>query len=180
MQLTTTNPIKKVAVIGPECTGKSELSQYLAQHFKTNWVAEYARTYLDNLSRPYEECDVEKIANGQARLEDKLTSKANDILICDTNLIVLKVWSNVKYGHCSPEILRMMDARSYDLYLLTYIDIPWVADPQREHPEQREYLWKIYKDELENQSVPYVEIRGEREERRRTAITAINNLMDIQ
>lgn len=170
--------IKKVAIIGPECTGKSELSAYLAQHFNTCWVNEYARTYLDQLDRPYLESDLKSIAQGQVRLEDESLPAANKVLICDTNLLVIKVWSNFKYGHCSEEILQLISSRTYDLYLLTYIDIPWQADPQREHPDKREKLWRIYKAELETQDVTFAEIKGERTIRRKTAIEAINQLLN--
>jgi len=170
--------IKKIAIIGPECTGKSELSEYLSNHFNTCWVAEYARAYLDNLNVPYQESDLVKIAHGQMRLEDEWMSEANKVLICDTNLLVIKVWSNFKYGRCDEEILQMIKDRTYDLHLLTYIDIPWQADPQREHPEKRETLWKIYKEELELQNTPYIEIKGGREERRITAVNAIEQLLN--
>ncbi len=170
--------IKKIAIVGPECTGKSELSKYLAQHFNTCWVAEYARGYIDNLNTPYSEDDLVKIAHGQIRLEDEWISKANQVLICDTNLLVIKVWSNFKYGHCSEEILQLIKERTYDLYLLTYIDIPWQEDSQREHPNEREALWEIYKEELEQQDTPYVKIKGEREARRAIAVKAIENLLN--
>src|SRR6187402_1758917 len=97
---------KKVAIIGPECTGKSELSQYLADHFNTEWVPEYARAYLDKLRRPYTQDDLLKIAHGQLRLEDEYTIDANNFLICDTNLYVIKIWSMFKYGNCQDEILK--------------------------------------------------------------------------
>ena len=91
--------IKKVVVIGPECTGKSELSEFLADHFKTEWVPEYARGYLDNLVRPYQQHDLTTIAHGQLRLEDKSMLHSNEVMICDTNLYVIKVWSEFKYGN---------------------------------------------------------------------------------
>lgn len=166
--------IKKVAVVGPECTGKSELSAFLATYYNTIWVKEYARSYIDNLNRPYEETDLLKIAIGQLNLEDNALAKANKVLICDTNLLVVKIWSEYRYGRCHEEILQMMQARAYDLYLLTYIDLPWEDDPQREHPMERESLWDIYKKELETQSTPYVEIAGDRSQRRALAINAIN------
>lgn len=173
----TTNEIKKVVIIGPECTGKSELSVFLAEHFNTVWVAEYARGYLDNLTRPYEYHDLLTIAHGQLRLEDEWTNDANRVMFCDTNLYVIKVWSEFKYGKCDPEILNIIQSRKYDLYLLTYIDIAWEADPLREHPDRREELYHIYKKEMINQPVPFVEIKGERNERRKSAITAIEKLL---
>ena len=168
---------KKVAVIGPECTGKSELSHYLADHFTTEWVPEYARAYLDKLRRPYTQDDLLKIAHGQIRLEDEYTIDANNFLICDTNLYVIKIWSMFKYGNCSEEILKTIESRKYDLYLLTYVDIPWQADPLREHPTKREELYQIYLNEMKNQSVPFVEIKGEREQRIATAVSAIEKML---
>ena len=169
--------VKKVAVIGPECTGKSDLSEFLANHYHTAWVPEYARGYLDNLVRPYEEHDLLTIAHGQIRLEDKFANGANDLIICDTNLYVIKVWSEFKFGRCHPEILRQLATRKYDLYLLTYIDLPWIADPLREHPDKREELYKIYFDEMKNQTVPCVEIKGTGNDRRLKAVEAIEKLV---
>jgi len=170
-------PVKKVVVIGPECTGKSALSQYLAEHFNTGWVPEYARGYLDNLVRPYHESDLLTIAHGQMRLEDEWPHESSNILICDTNLYVIKVWSEFKFGHCAEEILKNINTRQYDLYLLTYVDIPWQEDPQREHPDKREEFYRIYLNEMKSQSVPFVEIRGERELRRKIAVDAIEKLL---
>jgi NadR type nicotinamide-nucleotide adenylyltransferase len=171
-------PVKKVAIIGPECTGKSNLSAFLADYFRTTWSPEYARGYIENLVRPYEESDLLTIAHGQMRIEDAFAKTANKILFCDTNLYVIKVWSEFKFGTCHPEILRGIKDRHYDLYLITYIDIPWEEDPLREHPTQREDLYEIYLTEMQNQTVPYIEIRGDQEQRRKSAITAVENLLN--
>ncbi|MFZ6009640.1 MAG: AAA family ATPase [Bacteroidota bacterium] len=172
--------LRRVAIIGPECTGKSDLSQYLAEHFKTAWVPEYARGYIDNLTRHYQQHDLLTIAHGQIRLEDESARDASHILICDTNLYVIKVWSEFKFGNCDPEILQTIATRRYDLYLLTYIDIPWEADSQREHPHHREKLFEIYRNEMIHQSVPCVEISGERDVRRRMAVEAIERILKVK
>ena len=174
MVSTPITEIKKIAIIGPECTGKSDLCEFLAAHYKTSYVPEYARGYIDNLVRPYLESDLLTIAHGQMRLEDEWPRGSGNVLICDTNLYVIKVWSEFKFGHCESEILENIKSRKYDLYLLTYIDVPWQDDPQRENPNQREVLYQRYLNEMETQSVPYVEIRGEHEARRQAAIEAIN------
>jgi NadR type nicotinamide-nucleotide adenylyltransferase len=170
-------PLKKVAIIGPECTGKSALSGLLASHFQTEWVPEYARGYIDNLPRPYREEDLLTIAHGQLRLEDEGTARANRVLFCDTNLYVIKVWSEFKFGRTNSEILKLIDHRPYDLYLLTNIDIPWVQDPQREHPDRREELYEMYLKEMKNQPVPFVEVKGEGEERTSGAIRAVEKIL---
>ena len=168
---------KKVAVIGPECTGKTELSKSLADHFKTEWVPEYARSFLNKLNRPYEKSDLVKIAHGQLRLEDEWIHEARNVLICDTNLLVIKVWSDHKFGETDPEILSLHASRHYDLLLLTNIDIPWEADPQREHPDKREHFWNIYKKEAAASGVTAVEVSGTRDQRKKIAVEAIEKLL---
>lgn len=174
------NNLLKIAIVGPECTGKSDLAAFLASHYNTVWVPEYARGYLGNLVRPYEEHDLLTIAHGQLRLEREWSLTANGLLFCDTTLLVIKIWSEVKYGHCDPEILRALNESHYDLHLLTYVDIPWEDDPQREHPDKREMLYSLYQEQLTAMNVPFVEIRGPREERRKKAIEAVNAVISGQ
>ena len=87
----------KVVLFGPESTGKTTLAQELADHYKTEWVPEYAREYLqvkwDKEQKTCEPQDLIPIAEGQIRLENYLTKKANKLLICDTDLLETKVYS---------------------------------------------------------------------------------------
>ena len=169
----------KVVVIGPESTGKSTLSAQLATHYQTVWVPEYARQYLEELPRPYERHDLLTIAEGQLALEDKLAEQANKVLICDTDLHVINFWSEHKYGGTDPWIVKQVASRHYDLYLLTYIDIPWEEDPLREYPDPaiREYFYDIYKKIVNASGTPWVEIRGSMEERISLATAAVDNLL---
>ncbi|WP_373495747.1 AAA family ATPase [Aquiflexum sp.] len=157
----------KIVVIGPESTGKSTLSKSLADYLKCPWVPEYAREYIERLDRPYVYEDLVEIAKGQIREEEKGILGAENILICDTDLNVIKVWSQHKFGKVNPWIERQISERKYDLYLLTDIDIPWENDPQREHPEpeKREYFFKIYKQIVIKSGFPYKIISGSIEER---------------
>lgn len=173
----TAAQIKRVCVIGPECTGKTELSKYLAETFKTAWVEEYARAYLNKLGRPYDQIDLVKIAHGQLRMEDEWLYESNRVLICDTNLLVIKIWSEHKYGNVDQDILRRISERKYDHYLLTYIDVPWEEDPQREHPDKREHFYQRFHDEVVSTGVPFTVISGSREERQQKAVAAINQLL---
>lgn len=149
-------------IIGPESTGKSEMCRYLAQHYKAVWVEEYARAYLENLQRPYTEGDLEEIAKGQLALEKKRASESNDLLFIDTNLEVIKVWSENSFGDCSHFILSEIARQEYDYYLLMDIDLPWSEDPLREHPlpEQRRYFFNIYKDIVAYSDIPFSLVSG--------------------
>lgn len=173
----TGDSLKKVVVIGPECTGKSSLSALLADHYNTVWVPEYARIYIDQLDRPYQEQDLVEIAKGQLALEDQKAIEANALLICDTDAIVIKIWFEYKYGYCPEEIRSIIKTRKYDLYLLTYIDIPWEDDPQRENPNLRQFFYDLFKRELKQLNVNYIEVKGDLKQRQTIAVTAINKLL---
>ena len=167
--------LKKIAIVGPESTGKSQISQQLAQHFDTEWVPEFARFYLDRLDRPYERKDLLEIAKGQITWEEEKATYANEFLFCDTNLIVIKIWSDHKYGATDPWIEEKLQSQTYDYYLLGNIDIPWAPDPQREHPTRRAYFFSLYKEYLESRSLPYAVVSGIEETRKKNAVEAINN-----
>jgi NadR type nicotinamide-nucleotide adenylyltransferase len=165
--------IFKIAVTGPESTGKSVLSEQLAKHFGTVWVPEFARSYLDHLGRPYAEEDILIIAKGQLEREHSLECNADHYLFCDTELIVTKIWSEVKYNRCDPWILDNISRNRYDLFLLCDIDLPWVDDPQREHPHYRKQLYDLYYNELSGRKFPFRVIRGYGDERLKNALVAI-------
>jgi NadR type nicotinamide-nucleotide adenylyltransferase len=163
----------KIAITGPESTGKSMLAEQLAEHYHTLWVPEYAREYINNLDRPYNQEDILEIARGQIRSETLLCRQTKELLICDTELMVTKIWSEVKYGNCDPWILKKIIENRYDLFLLCDIDLPWEEDPQREHPNDREYLFSLYKEELTNRAFPFFVISGLGKKRFNNAIRVI-------
>lgn len=169
---------KKIVVIGPESTGKSTLSAALAGSLSSTWNPEFAREYLERLGRPYEEADLEIIAQRQVAKEEEQLKYAARHLICDTDLYVLKVWSEAKYGRCHRKILETIATRHYDLYLLCYIDIPWANDPLREHPNEqdRTYFYHQYRDIVQQAGVPWADIRGTESERLAKALKAIQAL----
>ena len=169
----------RIAVTGPESTGKSMLTQQLAESFGTVWVPEFAREYIDNLGRPYIEEDILEIAKGQLDREETQAALAKGLLFCDTELTVTRIWSEVKYGRCHPWILEKIREHAYDLLLLCYIDIPWESDPQREHPHLREHLFSLYQKELAGRDGPFEVVTGLGPERLQNAIRAIRKNIDI-
>ena len=167
---------RRIAVTGPESTGKSWLAENLAAHYNTVWVPEYAREYLAGLGRPYCQDDILKIAAGQLNSESDGLKSASGYLFCDTEMLVAKIWSDVKYGFCDPWILSKAETHIYDLYLLCDIDLPWAYDPLREHPDRRQFLFDLYYDELSKRKFPFFVVRGIGETRLQMAINMINEL----
>ena len=153
--------MKKIVVTGPESTGKSTLTQELASHYSISFVQEYARAFIDELDREYIQSDLIEIAKGQLNLENQIINQQPNILLCDTDLLTIKIWSEFKYGICDSWILEQLDQNLPDLFLLCSPDFAWKFDEQREHPERREELFSIYEKEIINLGVKYHIISGE-------------------
>ncbi len=168
--------LRRVAIVGPESTGKSDLARMLARDFEAEWVPEYARFYLDRLDREYDQNDLLQIAKGQLIWEDDKAEYTKDWLFCDTNLLVIKVWSDFKYGSTDPWIEEQLNMRKYDFYLLNNIDLPWIPDPQREHPNKRKELFDIYHELVSSSGVPYSVVNGIEGERLSSAKKALEQI----
>ncbi len=169
--------VKRIAITGPESTGKSALAQELAEYYNTVWVPEYAREYLETHGSDYKEEDIVKIAKGQLKLEDEMSEKANEYLFCDTDLFVTKIWSEYKYGDCDPWILEKLLDHRYDLHLMMDIDIDWKDDHLRKNPDDRQKLFNIYMEELAQYKYPFFIIDGKGKSRVEAAIKVINNFL---
>lgn len=169
--------IKKIAVVGPESTGKSTISAQLAKHYNTVWVPEYAREYCAALTEPCTWQDEINMFYGQIEMEEKLLPEANEILICDTTFITVKIWSDHIFGSSPPEVINELPKRTYDLYLLMDIDLPWQEDPLRDFPHLREHFMDIWHKELQNLQANYSVVSGNDDERFQNAVAIINNYL---
>ena len=172
----------KVVLFGPESTGKTTLSRQLARHYNSVWVREYAREYLqDKWNNERKTCEVKDllpIAKGQIALENDLAQKTNSVLICDTDLLETKVYSEEYYGgFCDPLLEKYALKNTYDLYFLTYIDSPWKADDLRDRPNEREEMFNAFKNALIKHNRPFVLLKGSKEERLKEAVKHIDRLI---
>lgn len=165
----------KIVITGPESTGKSTLTKQLASQLEATFVNEFARGYLQNLNRDYNQSDLIEIAKGQIKLEEEAYFLNPKNVICDTSLEVIKIWSQFKYQSCDPFIEHSMRQRRPNLYLLMSTDLPWESDPLRENPDDREKLFDLYKNELVISEVPFYKIYGNGEERFKMAKEVIKN-----
>jgi NadR type nicotinamide-nucleotide adenylyltransferase len=169
---------KRILILGPESTGKSTLAEKLAKQFAEPWVPEVAREYLEKLDRTYAYEDLLQIGKQQMQLEDELAMQAQHFLFCDTDLRVIQVWSQHRYGKVDPWVLEEIARRTYDLILLCAPDLPWQADPLREHPEleMRQQFFEIYQRLTEASGIPWILVSGDTDKRLSTAIQAAGSL----
>lgn len=178
--------IKKVVLIGPESSGKSTLCEQLSAHYNAPLVKEFARTYLNNSGAAYSHDDLIHIANGQLLEEKKAIDNIKlqedsdnpSLLFLDTDLYVIKIWSELVFNKCDASILNALAENNKSLYLLCEPDIPWVADSLREYPDQaiRNRHYHHYKDAMLNQHISWVNINGDFDTRFNKAVAAVDAL----
>jgi HTH-type transcriptional regulator, transcriptional repressor of NAD biosynthesis genes len=174
--------IIKIVLYGPESTGKTTMAKALAAHFDTSWVPEFSRDYLqEKWNREQKICekvDIMPIARGQMALEKEGLKTANRVLFCDTNLLETVVYSKAYFDdYCDPRLLKQALNAQYDLYFLTYIDVPWVEDDLRDRPHQRELMFSAFKKTLEEYDLPYHLLEGDFNRRFNEAVEVIEELI---
>jgi len=162
-----------IAIVGPESTGKTTLAKQLAAELNAELVDEYAREYLENLDRPYEKDDLFAIAKKQYENEQRALRCGKPFVVCDTDLLVIRVWSEVKYGEAPEEIAEIAAQQPPRFYLLTRPDLPWVADPLRENPDDREMLFETYERLLREMNVDFAVVDSIGEDRLKKAQNAL-------
>jgi len=171
--------IKKIAIVGPESTGKSTLTKLLAKHYNTLWVAEFARYYCAALTAPCTMQDEINMFHGQVALEESVIAMAEkDFIFCDTTFLTVKIWSDEMLGETPQIVLDALKEKTYDLYLLLDIDLPWQEDPLRDFPHMREHFMSIWHKELKDLGANYVVISGI-ETRLQNAIKTIDTFLQL-
>lgn len=179
----------KIILTGPESSGKTTLARQLAAHFNAPLVAEYVRTFFEKKETPqYKQDDLLEIAHGQLDLEQQtyevlknLIGLSQQLIICDTDLLTLKIWSIEVFGNCSSELIQLIDNQLINqpltiiqhYFLCSPEGIEWEDDPLRENPNDRERLFDIYEKELQFYKKNYKILRGSFEERLEKAIATI-------
>jgi NadR type nicotinamide-nucleotide adenylyltransferase len=172
------NSLLKIAIVGPESTGKTTLAKQLAEYYSTAWVSEYAREYVEELKHHYEYSDVEHIAKHQLEQIQSKYPNTSKFVFFDTDLLITKVWFDVVYNKCPEWIIKEIKKKHINLYLLCNTDIPWEPDPVRENGgEARELLYTTYIDELKQYKLPYFEITGTGKTRLESAVKLIDALV---
>jgi len=171
--------ITKIAILGPESSGKSSLSKELAQRFNTSYSTEIARDYLSQRDGNYRQKELLEIARLQIREEEKKLKEAKKVLFCDTNLLNILIWSEVKYGTVDPQLQSLWHPEEFDLSILCYPDLPYEEDDLRESPEleDRVRLFKLHEEYLKRSNSKYKVIRGLGEVRIKNAVKIIDHFM---
>ena len=166
----------RIAITGPESSGKTTLCLLLSEHFKVPFISEYARTYLENKSGAYKQSDLDFIAKEHLK---NILSSSHTVSISDTDFSVLEIWSEYKFKKSSELIKELVSQDLFDLHILCRPDIPWVADELRENEHSRYYLFELYKASLTRHRKNFIEVDGSLENRIKKSVQYIEELINL-
>ncbi|HNR73830.1 MAG TPA: ATP-binding protein, partial [Cyclobacteriaceae bacterium] len=155
--------VKKICFYGSESTGKSFMAQKMAKRYQTEFVPEVARELIT--SNDFTEADIIKIGYAQIERINEKIKTANKILFCDTDTITTQIYSR-HYLHTVPAVLFELEKQvQYDQYFLFDIDVPWVADHMRDLGSEREKMFEVFKNELDQRAISYQLVTGNYKQR---------------
>ena len=169
--------IYRISITGTESTGKTVLAEQLAAHYKTIFVPDYSRSYIERLDGKYNHTHVLEIAKGIIAQETKMLRYAHRILFSDNDLTNIKIWLKYYKWHVPDWLEHEIVKRKYDLYLLCNIDIPWKADSQRANPEDRLELFNSFVESLTDIEANFSHVKGKEEKRLGSAIELIDEFL---
>ena len=151
--------MKKISIVGPESSGKSLLANTLSKSLNCSLTEEYARQYLNN-KNSYDYDDLTQIAIKQNEIIKKEIKRGGNFLIADTSLIVIEIWSKMKFNKTDSRIINLSKQEKFDYYILCKPDIPWVFDSLRENPNDRDYIFKFYLKILKKRNYNFKIVSG--------------------
>lgn len=163
----------KIAFTGPESSGKTTLSKRIAEILNGEWHEEYAREYLTNLNRPYNQNDLIKIALNQ---NEKRANCNSRFQVYDTEMLVIKIWNDYKFKKNSQQLNNLLNQQKIDHYFLCKPDIPYEDDPLRENPDNRDELFEIYLNLLIQKKLPYSILEGSISKRTKQILQTLKTL----
>ena len=170
--------MRTIAIVGPECSGKTTLIEALAHHYRCAWVKEFARAALEEDGPEYAEEDLLAFAQGQllALGEGIALAKRTPppLVFCDTDIITIRIWSEDVFGRCHPLIDQLAKQVAFDHWFLCKPDMPWEADPLRENPHDRDRLFVVYENMLNTLGKPYTVMQGGLAQRMRAATALVD------
>lgn len=174
-------PVKVVALTGPESAGKSTLALKLKQRFGGLLVLEQVRGYIERMGRDTCYADIDPLARLQLACEQEARSQKPPLLLLDTHLLSNILWSQTLFGQVPDWLEPALREQHYDLHLL--LDprqVPWQADGMRCQPELSDRLafYQQCRNWLEQQHQPWLNLDGSWAEREAKAYAAVQQLLN--
>ncbi|MDO8653421.1 MAG: ATP-binding protein [Undibacterium sp.] len=153
--------VNRIAILGAESSGKSQLAEALANRYQTLWVPEYLREFVETHQRVPQAEEQILIATTQVQRETALALRAKDWLFCDTTPLMTAIYSRHYFSVADAALAQLELSHAYDFTLVTAPDFPWTADGlQRESASVRQRVHEELLDILDQREMPFLLVEG--------------------
>lgn len=168
-------------LIGAESTGKTTLAQELAEHYDEPWVPEFGREFtVEKYGRgdfEWRSDEFVTIAEEQQRQENEAASRARRVVFGDTNAFATAIWHERYMGFRHPEVERIAALDVVDLYFLCGTDVPFEEDEIRDGEAIRDWMDRVFEEEIVALRVPCIRLFGSPENRFFAAVENVDRLL---
>jgi nicotinamide riboside kinase len=173
--------VRRVAIIGAECVGKTELARRLAEELPGVWIPEYLREFCDRAGRTPQPHEQAHILAEQRRREDEAVRLAGQRqlgwVLADSAPLVTAAYSELLFADVSLRETAVVHHAGYHATLLLATDLAWVADGiQRDGPAVREAFHALLLERLAQAGVAYALVEGWGEARLQAGLAALRDL----
>jgi HTH-type transcriptional repressor of NAD biosynthesis genes len=170
----------RVAVVGAESTGKTSLTQALADVLShrdqsVHTVNEELRHWCEREGRTPQAHEQMAIAQQQGHSAQKWAEQfPQSWLLSDTTPLMTAVYSHFLFDDQSLYPMALAHQALYDITLVTGLDLTWVADGlQRDGPQVRVPVDNLVRQALEGAGLPYRVVYGQGPRRLNNALLAL-------
>jgi nicotinamide riboside kinase len=167
--------MRRVGLIGAECTGKSSVAAALAAEVGAIHVPEALRAFVETRGRVPALEDQAGILNEQrASVEMAHLDHPESVIVCDPLPLMTAIYSVAYFDDSSLLGEAVDDARTYDLIWWCRPDIPWTPDgDQRDGEERRSQVDSLIGQIVTDTGLDVVELQGIIDTRIREAINSL-------
>ncbi|MCB9081945.1 MAG: AAA family ATPase [Lewinellaceae bacterium] len=150
---------RKIALLGTESTGKSTLTQHLADHFGGVAVPEMARDIVAHTDQVTPR-DLQDIAFAQARAIEEALTRGVPLIFIDTTLLITQAYSRFLFDEALSVPTWIEEVNQCHCYLFLTATAPYVQDGTRLTEAQRNQLDSFHRQEALRAGITLVEISG--------------------
>jgi NadR type nicotinamide-nucleotide adenylyltransferase len=171
--------VKRVCLLGAESTGKTTLARALATRFETVWNPEYGRPYTQigrPAGAPWTSWEFTHIARIHCWYEDFLAGLAHRVLFSDTDAFTTALFHEVYLGTPATGFAELVE-RTYDLFVVCALDVPWRHDGLREFEAQRRWMHERYLQRARESGSPWLLVEGPAAARLEAAAEAVGQIL---
>lgn len=169
----------KVVILGTESTGKTTLTEKLAQYYNCSAIKEAGRDIISD-SNSFKFSDLSIVAIEHSNRINKAVIGQSPLVIIDTDIHITMSYSKFMFDKEIEISERIYNSSRASLYLYLNNDADYIQDGTRLKIKDRNLLDKSHRSILKEHRINFIEVDGNWEQRFQKAVFEIDTLISSQ